>query len=346
MAVPLRPPPLSIALTILPPGKLPSALLERLLKETLANCPLPEEVLLGPRPGEDACAIGLGGGALVAAADPITLTGSDVGKLAVLVNANDVAVTGVRPRWFLATVLFPLGTSEQAVENLFASMQAALKEFEIALVGGHSEVSAAVNQTIVVGQMLGYSETGYFVPTGGLVAGDKVLQIGPAPVEGAAVLAARTPPDDDNGVAPDVIAAACAALDTPGILVVEAALTAASHGATALHDPTEGGLLSGLWELADASGVELSVRENEVQWFPPGVTLCRHYNLDPWGTLASGCLLAGISAAKAVALVTALENAGHRVTVIATASLGKGVLVDGRPARRFARDELSRLDDV
>ena len=233
----------------LPTGKVPSPLLAVLLDEFGA---LPPEVRLGPAIGEDGCAIAVPSGVLVAATDPITLTGVDVGRLAVIVNANDVAVMGVRPRWFLATVLLPPGTSDRAVRELFAAMRAGLAEVGAALVGGHTELTPAVTKPVVVGQMLGIAEEARLVTTGGARPGDVVVQIGPVPVEGAAVLAAEARAQLE-GVDPAVLAAAARALDDPGVCVVEAALAAADLGATALHDPTEGGIAAGLHELAAAA---------------------------------------------------------------------------------------------
>lgn len=111
-----------------------------------AHRPLPPDVLLGPAVGEDACALDVDAGVLIAATDPITLTTSDLGRYGVIVNANDVAVMGVRPRWFLAAVLLPLGTTADAIEQLFASMRGALGEVGATLVGGHTEVTGAVGQ--------------------------------------------------------------------------------------------------------------------------------------------------------------------------------------------------------
>ena len=48
---------------------------------------------------------------LVAASDPVTFASDRIGWYAVHVNANDVAVLGATPRWFLAVVLLPEGTS-------------------------------------------------------------------------------------------------------------------------------------------------------------------------------------------------------------------------------------------
>ena len=322
----------------LPAGKLAPEFLAALLRGVL-----PPEVVLGPRVGEDACAIEIEAGTLVAATDPITLTGAGVGAHAVVINANDVAVTGVRPRWFLACVLLPEGTTRDETAALFAGMRRALDRVGAALVGGHTEVTGAVRQPVVVGQMLG-TTTGRTVPTGGLRPGDAVVQIGPVPVEGAAVLAELLPPDRLATVGTPTLDAARAALDVPGISVVEPALAATRAGALALHDPTEGGLSAGLHDMADASGVALTIDAGRIAWYGPGVELCRAAGLDPWGTLASGALLAGFPADRLDRARDDLARDGFPTFVIGSASTGRGVtLADGAPLPRFERDEMSRL---
>jgi hydrogenase expression/formation protein HypE len=351
----------------IPAGKLPADMLARVLG---AMGPMPPEVVLGPRAGEDACAIELpaGGGVLVAATDPITLTGNEVGRFAVVVNANDVAVMGVRPRWFLACVLLPEGITTAAVDGLFATMRDALASVGATMVGGHTEITAAVRQPVVVGQMLGFAESGRIVPTGGARVGDVVVQVGPVPVEGGAVLAAELgriagagDATDVDGVAdadvatvagrtgagrlpPGVLEAAAAGVDDPGISVVAAALAAADLGATALHDPTEGGLAGGLHELAGAAGVALRIDRSRVVWFEPAVAICRAVGADPWATLASGSLLACFPASGADDAVAQLVAQGHAAVVIGEAEPGHGVHdTEGRPLPRPARDEVARV---
>lgn len=299
---------------------------------------------LGPRPGEDACAIDVDAGTLVVATDPITMTGAGIGAHAVVINANDVAVMGVRPRWFLAAVLFPEGTRSSRVRALFSDMRRALQAAGVALVGGHTEITAAVVQTVVTGQMLGMAERGRVVSTGGLQAGDMVLQVGMAPVEGAAVLATEAA-RRLAGVDPALRTAAEQAIASPGISVVEAALLATELGATALHDPTEGGLATGLYELAGTSGLCIELREEAVLWFEPGVALSRAVGADPWGTLASGALLVGMPAARAEAALAGLAAGGHAAACIGVACPGHPAVVrsDGMALTRFERDELSRV---
>ncbi len=327
-------------MTSLPAGKLPAAFLSELLD---SGGPLPDDVLLAPALGEDACALRVEAGALIAATDPITLTGSGVGAHAVVINANDVAVTGARPRWFLACVLLPIGTTRQDVRGLFEEMRAELQKLGAFLVGGHTEVTSAVRQPVVVGQMLGQHPEGRVVRTGGVREGDVVLQVGPAPVEGAAVLAheagARL-----GSVAAELLARARGALRDPGISVVEAALRAADLGATALHDPTEGGLSAGLHELAEASGLALRVDGEAVLWFEPGRAVCAALGADPWGVLASGTLLAAFAADRADHACATLAGEGYAVRAIARALRGAGVhRKDGSPLPRYERDEISRV---
>lgn len=326
--------------TVLPSGKLPADLLRRLLAPFRRDG---ADLLLPPSVGEDAGVIGIGGGALIAATDPITLTGREIGGHAVLINANDVAVLGARPRWFLAVFLLPEGTTESDVAGMFDSMREALERLDIVLVGGHTEVTSAVVQPVVTGQMLGFREDGVFIRTGGVSAGDVVLQIGAAPVEGAAVLAHEMK-GALGDVDPAVLRQAAGAIQNPGISVVAPALLAATLGVTAMHDPTEGGLSAGLHEMAEASGVALRIDRDAALWYEPGIALCEAVGADPWGMLASGTLLAAFPATLAAQAVREFAGKGYAVSRIAQAEAGMGAaFTDGTALRRYEQDELSRV---
>jgi hydrogenase maturation factor len=324
----------------LPTGKLPPELLRALLR---SEHPLPAEIRVGPAIGEDACAIDVPAGTLVAATDPITLTGSGVGAHAVVINANDVAVMGVRPRWFLAAVMLPVGTRERDVRDLFASTRRALAEVGATLVGGHTEITDAVVRPVVVGQMLGLAEDGHVVATGGAQPGDVLVQVGAAPIEAAAVLAAEAA-DRLAGVDAELLRRAREAAHDPGVSVVEAALAATALGARALHDPTEGGIATGLQEVAEASRVRLRLDGAPLQWFEPGRAVCERLGADPWGALASGCLLAAFRAEDAANACRELTARGFAAAAIGCATTGSDVVgADGTPLPRFDRDEVARV---
>jgi hydrogenase maturation factor len=261
----------------------------------------------------------------------------------VVINANDLAVTGVRPRWFLLVVLLPRGTTVEEVRMLFRETQEALARIGASLVGGHTEVTDVVRQPVVVGQFLGLAEEGRFVRTAGVEPGDVVLQIGPAPVEGAAVLASEAG-SRLEALPARLLRNAQDAIREPGISVVESALKAARLGAHALHDPTEGGLATGLHELAEASGVALIIDRASVVWFEPGLAVCEALGADPWGVLASGTLLAAFGPDAAETAARELAAGGFRVAPIARAEEGSGVRTrDGDPLPRFDSDEVARV---
>ncbi len=313
-------------------GKLPPALLRGVLG---GAPPLPDDVRLGPALGEDAAVIEVEAGCLVVAADPITLTDEGIACSAVVVNANDVAVMGVRPRWFLATVLLPVGTTDSGVRRLFAELHGAVADLGVVLVGGHSEITAAGGQPIVSGVMLGLGSPDRIVHSSGAVSGDVVVQIGEAPIEGAAVLAgagASSVPWPPSGEA------------VPSISVVESALAAAALGASAMHDPTEGGLAAGLHEIAEASGVAIVVDPSEVAWYPPALAVVEAAGANPWSTLASGTVLGAFGPDEADAAVRELRRLGHIAAVIGETEEGQGVADrSGAPIPWPDQDEVARL---
>jgi hydrogenase expression/formation protein HypE len=140
------------------------------------------------------------------------------------------------------------------------------------------------------------------------------------------------------------VARARDAIRDPGISVVAPALRAAALGATAMHDPTEGGLSAGLYELAEASGLALRVDRAAALWFEPGAVLCDAVGADPWGMLASGTLLAAFPENRVEAAGAALAGEGYASVIIAKAEVGTGIAArDGAPFPRYDQDELSRV---
>lgn len=200
-----------------------------------------------------------------------------------------------------------------------------------------------MNQPVIVGQMLGLATDGRFVTTGGARSGDVIVQVGPVPIEGAAVLAVEAS-DRLTAVAPEVVAAAARAPRDPGISVVDGAITAASLGVTAMHDPTEGGIASGLHELALAAGAAVRVDRSQVALFEPGVEICRAVGADPWATLASGSLLATFPPDRVDAAVEVLSSTHRTAVVIGTIEAGAGVRdLNGVVIERPDRDEVARV---
>ncbi|MEX1019256.1 MAG: AIR synthase-related protein, partial [Litorilinea sp.] len=138
-------------------------------------------------------------------------------------------------------------------------------------------------------------------------------------------------------------------LYTPGISVVHAAQAAlAAAPITAMHDPTEGGVATGLLELAMAAKLGLVVDLDAIPVPTLAQRLCAEFGLDPLGVIASGALLATCAAEHADAILAAWRTLGRPGAIV-------GRFTDDPATRRatrgdkavdfpyFAADEITRL---
>ena len=328
-------------------GKFPASLLEKLLAKNSIQDP---RVVVGPLIGEDAAALDVGKGLLVATSDPVTFATERIGWYAVQVNANDIACSGATPRWFLATLLVPEGFSEEDAESVYDQILEACQAVGAALVGGHSEVTYGIERPIVLGTMLGEVEPEHLVRSGGAQEGDSIVLTKGIAIEGTAILAReRAEALREKGVPLETTQKAAALLDNPGISVLIDARTAcAAVPVHSLHDVTEGGLATGLREVAQASGLGLAIEAGSVPILPECQAVCQALELDPLGLLASGALLATLSAGDVPALLAALERediSGYEIGQMLAPDEGM-VLIGNQgevPLPQFTRDELARF---
>jgi len=330
----------------LPVGKLPAACLARLL----GLCREDPRVLVRPGIGRDAAALIFGDQVVVAKSDPITFATDRIGWYAVNINANDVACLGATPRFFLATLLLPEGSAtEELVEAIFRDIAASCEALDVTLCGGHTEVTYGLDRPIVVGHMLGEVPRDRLVANARSRAGDDVLLTKGIAIEGTALVAREKAAELRGAVDAAVLDRARGFLDDPGLSVLPDA-TAVCRAALphALHDPTEGGLATGLHELADAAGLGIEVDAEALTIFPETQALCRHYGLDPLGLIASGALLVVTAPSDTPAVLDALAAEGiaaRRIGRMAERREGVTIRRGGRPEQlpRFDSDEVARL---
>lgn len=128
-------------------GKIPETVLKRsVLKKIKVRRP---EVLVHAGVGEDCAVLGPTEDAIVLSTDPITGTSKDIGKLAFHITANDIASSGAELVGMLVTVIFPPESQEEELQIIMEELTALAEKYEVEILGGHTEVSAAVNQTLI-----------------------------------------------------------------------------------------------------------------------------------------------------------------------------------------------------
>ena len=272
----------------LPPGKIPVEILKEIVFKNL-GAPR-EEVVLGPAAGLDGAILDVGNKNAIVSMDPITGAVERIGWEAVNINANDVATFGVEPAFFFSCLMLPENAESEIVQTIVTQMNAAAKELGIAIVGGHCESTPGLSNPIVVGCIMGLTEKGKYVTAAGAKSGDKLILTKSAGIEGTAILASDREEQLKKVFNPAFLDSAKNFYGQ--ISVVKDALTAyRSGGVHAMHDPTEGGILNGIHELADAAGLGVNVFEEKIAVEPETAKICRFYEIDPLQLISSGALL-------------------------------------------------------
>jgi len=302
-------------------GKLPPELLKKLIK----NYPGARDrrVVLGPSLGEDAAVVKVGRQLVVLKTDPVTYASDLIGWYAVNVNANDVVTRGATPAWFQAAVLLPVGSDESLAEDIFKQISKAAKELDVAVTGGHTEVTPGIDQPIVVGDMHGIVEDGELVRTSGAKPGNALVMTKCAGIEGTAIIARERRRELLEVYDEAFVNRAARYLFKPGLSVVREAKLALNFHVTSMHDPTEGGVAMGVQEIAIASGNSVELFTDEVIVRKETRGICARYELNPLGLLGSGALLATFKPSDAERFVAVVHRSGIDASIVGRIVAGK-----------------------
>ena len=329
------------------PGKLSLENLKGILSKIPALDP---RVIVGPSLGEDASLINMGDQYLVAKTDPITFPTSKSGSYAVNVNANDIAVMGAKPKWFLITILMPPSSKFGDITSLMEQVIYSCEQLNITIIGGHTEITDSVNYPVISGTMLGEVTKGSEVLSSNAAKGDAILLTKGIPIEGCSILATEARNElIASGVSEENIMKAAELIHNPGISVVKDAEIALSAGnVTAMHDPTEGGLASGLMELAHAANLGMVIDRASIKEIPESQFFCRALRLNPLGLIASGALLICVPQSDEKQVIKALQQeniSAFKIGMMTDKDKGIKMIEDNKLINlpHFETDEIARF---
>jgi len=272
----------------LPLGKIPIDILKDVVFKNLGT--VRSEVILGPAAGVDGAVLDIGNKNAIVSMDPITGAVERIGWEAININANDVATFGVEPAFFFSCIMLPENADSKIIETISTQMHNAAKDLGIAIVGGHCESTHGLSNPIVVGCIMGLTEKGQYVTAAGAKAGDKLILTKSAGIEGTAILATDRETQLSKTFNSTLLETAKGFYNQISI-VRDALIAYRSGGVHAMHDPTEGGILNGIHEMADAAGLGVRVIEEKITVEPETTKICRFYEIDPLQLISSGALL-------------------------------------------------------
>lgn len=304
-------------------GKLPFDLLE---SKVFSNFKFKrQEVLVRPKVGEDCSVLDFGEYLCVVSTDPITGAASEIGRLAVHISCNDIAANGVEPLGLLMTVMAPEGTTIEDIQHITGQAAEEAASLRVEIIGGHTEITSAVNRIVVSTTAIGRAPRGKVVNSSGARVGDSVILTKWAGLEGTAIIAYDLAERLEGKIDESILEEARSFMKY--ISVVREGIVGGKAGASAMHDVTEGGVLGALWEVAEASGVGIRVYRDSIPVRKETRIICDELGLDPLKLISSGCMI--ITCSDSRRMLEALEEEGVPAAVIGEVVEGKRVLVDG-----------------
>jgi hydrogenase expression/formation protein HypE len=285
-------------------GKIPPELLKSLVFNNIKV--KSKEVIMRPEIGEDCAAIDFGSHACVLSTDPITGAEKGTGTLAVHISCNDVATCGVRPVGIMVTILAPPTANEGDIKRVMEEAGGAAAKLGVEIMGGHTEITSAVNRIVVSTTALGKALKDKIVKSSGAQVGDDVIMTKWAGLEGTSIIAADKEKELSGRLSPEEIDTAKSFIEH--ISVVEEGVTAGEFGANSMHDVTEGGILGAAWEVAESSGKGIDIFLDEIPVREITGKLCDIYDIDPYRLISSGSML--ITSKNGAKLISILKDKG------------------------------------
>ncbi|WP_024834381.1 AIR synthase family protein [Ruminiclostridium josui] len=293
-------------------GKIPNDILNKIVIGKINT--FRKEVIMRPGIGEDCAAIEFDKYAAVMSTDPITAAGKNAGRLAVHISCNDIASSGVEPLGLMVTVLCPVGTTEIELEQLMEQVCETAGKLNVEIIGGHTEVTPAVNKIILSTTCVGKAYKDKIISSSGAKPGDSVILTKSAGLEGTAIIAGDFEDELSRYLDKSELQYAKSFIDY--ISVVPEGVLAGRFGATSMHDITEGGVLGAAWEIAEASCTGITINKDSIPIEPVTRRICDYFGINPLRLISSGCMI--ITCKDGEGLVKLLEKNKIKATIIGT----------------------------
>ena len=258
--------------------------------------------------------------------DPITGAIKNIGKHSIIINSNDMAARGAIPKYFLATILLPPKSTVDDLETICKDMNEAAIEYNISIIGGHSEVSPTVNNPVVVGLMIGEINRDNLLLAKNIEVGDKIILIKSVGIEGCSIIGHDHYKLINNSFSEKIIFEAKNLINEISILK-ESLLIRKMKGIKFMHDPTEGGLIGGLIEICDLINKGFTIYEKEIIIYNCVRIICKRLKINPLRLLSSGALIVICNPENSKEIINKINKSGIEAKDIGEITVSSNNLV-------------------
>jgi hydrogenase expression/formation protein HypE len=283
------------------------------LKKMLDCIPKDERVVVPPLIGYDAGVHRLGDMLVAVATDPCTGVPEEwFGWLLINYAASDVALFGAKPQFCTINLLGPRPTEPSCFQKVMAQTCRAAEELEIAIVRGHTGMYDSLNDLVGVCTAYGTVSQEKLITPGGAKAGDLILCTKPLGLETAVNFALTHKKTAQKLFGEEKQRMLAGSVRMQGC-VKEALALADAGGVHAMHDATEGGFVTALNELREASKLGFRVNWETLPVTAEAQALQSHFKLTDTQVLSmssTGTILASVAPQAKQKVAAALQKLG------------------------------------
>lgn len=293
-------------------GKLPNEVLEKIIFSNISY--KRNEVLTRAGIGKDCAVLDFGDNVCVVSTDPITGATQDIGKLAVHISCNDVASNGAEPIGLLMTILAPPSSTEEDIRIIMEDANKVASELSVEIIGGHTEITDAVNRIIVSTTVLGIQLKKNILNPEDAKVGDKILITKTAGIEGTAIIANELEEKLRALIPQNLIEEGKSLIEN--ISVVTEGKICGQIGVPYMHDITEGGVFGAVWETGVATKKGVRINMKAIPLKESTREICSALDINPFKLISSGSLIVVSPAEKVDIIQKELRQNGIESAVI------------------------------
>lgn len=267
-------------------GKLTISDLKNLIFDNIKNTN--SKILSFGEIGSDCAAIEVGDDIVYLSTDPITGSNSGLGKLAININCNDIATEGVSPTGIMLTILAPPHTQKDEIAAIMREAQEEAEKLNVSIIGGHTEITAAVNKIVISATSIGIGKKIDFKKRNTIKAEDRIVITKGIGIEGTGIIAFEKEDELSDIISPKLLQEAKSLLDLTSVVKDGILANKFSKG---MHDVTEGGLLGALWESSCFYDLGLEIFYDKIFIHQCTKEICKYFKIDPLKLISSGTML-------------------------------------------------------
>ena len=316
-------------------GKLPNRLLEEIIISNIKT--RRDEVVERAGVGKDCAVIDYGNKYCVISSDPITGATKNIGKIAVNVACNDIGAAGAEPNALLMTILAPKGTEQYEIERIMKEANEAADLINVEIVGGHTEITDAVNKMVLSLTALGIKDKN--TNNDPIKSGDLLLISKEIGIEGTSIIYSENTKELDKEVFN------CSELSSEKVKgyvdklsVVKEGVLCGKLGSKYMHDITEGGVYGAVWEAYKANNLGILVDEEKIPVSIETKAVCNYYKINPYRLISSGAMLIIANKDKSYKMIEELKEEGITLEII-------GEIIDEKKCLTKRNQKIIEIDE-